>query len=213
MNLQKLLRVGAKLTVFSPPKSEIVYQAYLEAFTEEGPAISVPQKTGQRLVLHYGDPVRVRFQIGGSQSVEFRTTVVGESKSHLILAAPEAISKVQQREAVRFPIVIEVECSIGEPDARTVKMDTVDISAGGLCLRAGSSIAEGTEIWMTIPMVRQNKKRLINAEGVVIRSIVLEHRYGLEHQWALGFTKINRADQDFIVGFIFEQMAKQRPKL
>ncbi len=198
--------------VFPPQGSRTVYHSYLDDIGEDGLGITVPQKHGQPLLLHYGDQVTVRAPFG-TQYIEFTTKVVGETQSCIKLAMPSTWKQTQQRDNVRLPIVIKVECSIGDLDARTVKLHTIDLSAGGLCLRSTENIPAETEIWMTMFLEARKQKRIINAVGKVIRSTLMEHRYGIEYRCAIQYTKISRADQDFIVGFIFERTAKKRPKV
>ena len=84
-------------------------------------------------------------------------------------------------------------------------VDIVDLSAGGVALRAGSRLSVGREYYLRL----HDRKHSVDVRGTVIRSRVVERKQGLSGQWGPVYAAAMRLQEgleDRITDFICEAL-------
>lgn len=215
MDIKPLLEIGQRAALACPERDdpETVYVSRLEDLRPEAMAIAVPLRRGYLLLLREGERVRLQIPIEGA-TLEFESTVTGQAESKVrlfLIAYPRTWKRVQRRENVRLKVALRVEGRLEtETGPEEIRFCTFDISAGGMGLRSPRKLGAGTGLWLFFRIERKRAVRYIKARGEVVRTIGPDKAEGYEYRLGVKFTEIKKADQDFIVGFIFERMIEQK---
>ncbi|WP_027363312.1 flagellar brake protein [Desulfotruncus alcoholivorax] len=170
------------------------------------------------LVLRRNEQVAVRF-FSENSSFIFDTNVVGEINDNIKLYRldyPQKINRVQQRSHVRLPVIIDVEYAVLEEEekeknkkAAYKKTTTVDLSGGGMKLLTREKIEPGTKILLVISLPLKNRPELLEIKSVVVRCVKVDPNREVYHL-GIKFEDISLSQEDKIVRFVFEKMARQK---
>lgn len=207
------LRISQKIQISTKEREEW-FNSNVQDIRENVISIGIPYFKEQPLMLHRGDEVRVRF-ITESAKYSFSTRVTGEVKDNIDLyqlAYPNEISRIQQRNYVRLPVLLDVEYFFQEHDKKRVKpkkATTVDLSGGGMRIAVRERIQGNTRLVLKFTLPLQRKNENIELLSRVIRFEVIEPDRELYHL-ALVFENITYHQEDLIIRFIFEKMAQQK---
>lgn len=180
--------------------------------------IATPYLKERPLVLYRGEQVQVRFFMDDS-SYLFETRVTGEATSNIKmyrLAYPGEIERVQQRMHVRLSVVLDAEYAIPEQEEEErkkrpsfTKATTVDLSGGGMKLMVREMIKEDSLLLLKFTLPLKNKPEQLELEARVIRCIKTNPDSEL-YNLGLRFENLTFHQEDIMVRFIFEKMARQK---
>ena len=179
--------------------------------------INMPFIKERPLVLRRNEKVVVRF-FSEQSSFNFSTKVIGEVSDNIKLYRldyPQEIIRVQQRNHVRLPIILDIKYTLPEENKDNKKKiifrktTTVDLSGGGMKLLTREKIEPGTKILLVFSLPLKNRPELIEINSLVARCIKVEPDREVYHI-GIKFKDINLNQEDKIVRFIFEKMAQQK---
>ncbi|WP_333871668.1 flagellar brake protein, partial [Desulforamulus putei] len=160
------LKVGQKVTVFPMDENE-QYVSSVYDIDAGGIYIPIPYAGNRPLVLSRGQRVNVKY-IGEDSAYVFVTEAIGRKMEQdrlpmYILKHPldSDIKRIQMREFVRVPVMIEVQYAPHhEKDTATIKKAyTVDISGGGMKVAVKEPIYKGTMVLLTFTLNIKTKKK------------------------------------------------------
>lgn len=207
------LRIGQKIQVARRDRKEMFHSS-VQDLKGDAIYITMPYHQERPLVLHRDDEVTVRFTLEESGYM-FETRVLGETRDNIVLyrlARPAEITRVQQRMHVRLPVSMDVQYAVPGRDNKTVtyqKATSVNISGGGMKLAVREQIKDNTPIRLKFALPLRDKPETMELDARVIRS---EKAGSGEQLYHLGvkFENINLGQEDKIVRFVFETMARQK---
>lgn len=208
------LRIAQKIQVSRDEKTW--YNASIQNTGPNVLYITIPYLREHPLVLRRGDKVQVRFFLDDS-SYHFETQVTGEAADNIHLyrlAYPDQITRVQQRDYVRLPVMLDVEyapadAGAGAQDPAFTRATSVDISGGGMKLAVKQRVRENSSLLLRFVLPLKSKPEFLELKARVIRCIRTDSRREVYHL-GLRYESINLRQQDIIVRFIFEKMALQK---
>lgn len=212
LGIKSLLEIGSRVVVTCPQRADpdTAYVSRLEDLRPEGLAIAVPLWRGTPLLLHAGERVRLQVLVDDAH-LEFESTVRGQAECGVrlfVIAYPTRWRRVQRRENVRLRVMLPVEGYVETARGPERKhFSTFDISAGGLGLRSPHKLPPGTRVTLCFEVNRKRRSRRVDARGEVVR---VDGPARGEYRLGIRFVEIRKADQDFIVAFIFERLVEQR---
>lgn len=212
MSIKTILDIGSRVLITCPDRDDTdTYVSRLEDFRPDGIAIAVPLRRGYPLLIRDGERIRLRVPADEAY-IEFESRVIRRTESMIrlyLIEYPETWRRVQLRANVRLEETIRVE-GYSETTGEEICFDTHDLSAGGLGLRSSKKIDIGTRFWVSFRIAQKKAARRIEARGEVVRVMRADGPHGNEYRIGLKFVEIKKADQDFIVGFIFQRMSEQK---
>lgn len=209
------LRIGQKLQIRRKDAKEW-FNSAIQEIRDGYIHIMMPFLKERPLVLRRNEKVVIRF-FSEHSSFTFDTNVIGELADNIKLYRldyPQEINRVQQRDHVRLPVIIDVEYVIleekeKEKKANYKKTTTVDLSGGGMKLLTREKIEPGTLLLLVFSLPLKNRPELIEIKSLVVRCIKVEPTREVYHL-GIKFENINLSQEDKIVRYVFEKMAQQK---
>jgi c-di-GMP-binding flagellar brake protein YcgR len=174
--------------------------------------ISIPTQGPNPLILHEGDAAKVLL-ISEVSRFEFQTLVTGRRYDNIplyVLALPKEYKRIQLRDFVRIPIVLEMHYAELPEDGQApvfIPCSCLDLSGGGmrLLLKKGYHTDTGLLLKFTLPFDKYVEN--VEAMGKVVRSSLI-NSVNLYHV-GVEFIKISRRQQDLVVRFILSKLYGQ----
>lgn len=125
----------------------------------------------------------------------------------LVLAWPERVERIQRREHVRVDVAIPVEVRMLARTPRTLAAVSSNLSTGGMRLRLGEEIPNGTLLGLVI---RLRASESVECEAQVAH-VGKDDRaaQGMKHWMAVEFTRISEPVRKQITQFLFEVQREQ----
>jgi c-di-GMP-binding flagellar brake protein YcgR len=175
-------------------------------------SISIPTRDTNPLKLYEGDTAKISF-IHGQYRYEFETLVVGRRYDNIrlyVLALPKEYKRIQLRDFVRIPIVIEMYYAELPEDGQPPlfkSCDSLDLSAGGVRIFLENGYAAGTRLLLKFNLPIRTRPEKIEVMSKVVRSWQVKsvNRYHI----GLKFVEISPEQQDLIDRFIMERFSQQ----
>jgi c-di-GMP-binding flagellar brake protein YcgR len=174
--------------------------------------VLLPRLRGNVLILGPGDRVSVRF-FDESASFVFPARCLGRIGKEIPLyrlVPTGECRRVQQRRHVRLKTLLEVHYvrlpEEGGHQTAYKKAYTVDISGGGMLLAVDEPLPPGREVLLMFNLPLQQGARKMELRGRVLRLMEKEKS---KYHAALEFVDITTAQQDLIMRYIFQCMARQ----
>lgn len=213
MALIEGLQINQNIRITRMEGKEDWYLSDIQDIGKHEICISIPTKGPNPLVLNSGDLVRVSL-VSEMSRIEFETKVVGWRYDNIplyTLALPKDYKRVQLRDYVRIPIVLQVDyADLPDPGQKPVfiKCNSLDLSGGGIRLLLQKEYPADTSLLLIITIPLQARQEELEVVGRVVRSWP-DQNVKL-YQTALQFIKISRKQQDLIIRFILLKMSEQR---
>lgn len=189
------------------------YVANIQDITGYDFCISIPTKASRPLVLSNGDLLKVSF-IKGPSRYEFETKVTGWRYDNIplyALALPKEYKRVQLREFVRIPLILDVayaEVPEAGKQPEFFESNSVDLSGGGMRLLLDKEYPAGTRLILKFTLALKTGDRDLEVVGKVVRTWPDERLKC--HHTAIQFVEINRGKQDIIARYVFMKLSERR---
>lgn len=188
------------------------YVSSVQDLDENNFYISIPTQGPNSLILHNGDAAKVSLISEGSR-FEFETVMLGQHYDNIplyVLALPKEYKRIQLRDFVRLPIVLEIHfCELTENEQLPVfsRCKCLDLSGGGCRLLLKKEYPLNTRLLLKFILPIRNRTEKIEVTGKVVRTSLVERI----NQYHVGvkFEKISRRLQDLIVYFILAKLSEQ----
>lgn len=209
------IKIGQRVTIFTMDSDE-QYVSSVYDIDKKGIYVSIPFANKHPLILAHGQQVHVKY-LGEDSVYIFKTEALGRKYEQdklpmYIFRYPKEseITRVQQREFVRVPVMLDIEYAEQVADnelPQYQKVSAVDISGGGIKFAAKEHIGRGTRLLLRFSLFVKAKKKsqdfLLSAS--VVRCQLVDEEAKVYHI-SLKFTDIRPAQQDTIMAFVFERM-------
>ncbi|GAB6158009.1 PilZ domain-containing protein [Desulfotomaculum varum] len=213
MTVEKL-RIGQKITVIPTDQNENYFSTVYD-IDDRGIYVPIPFAGNHPLVLSQGQRVHVKY-MGEDSSYMFVTEAIGrkieQDKLPMYIfkhPAEGAVQRIQMREFVRVPAMLEVQyLPLPEKDRGTVKKAyTVDISGGGMKIAVKEPVPQGSTLLVCFSLYIKAKKKQqeFRLQAAAVRCKLVDEEARVYHV-GLKFLDITRAQQDLIMAFVFERM-------
>jgi c-di-GMP-binding flagellar brake protein YcgR len=189
------------------------YVSSVQDLSESEFSISIPTRGHHPLNLQRGDQVKISF-ITQASRFEFETKVTGWHYDNIPMYAlllPKKMKRVQLREFVRIPIMMDAYYAEVPGDGEEpvfVKCASLDLSGGGMKLLLQKDYPAGAKLIIKFNIPSKNGVEEMEVTGSVIRNWPAENSNS--YQVAIQFLKISRRQQDAIVRFVLAKMSEQR---
>lgn len=214
MASQHGIEVNQNIRVTRAGYEEDWYVSSVQDISNHDFCISVPTQGQSPLVLHNGDIVKISLVSEKMARIEFETKVIGWRYDNIplyVLALPKDSKRIQLRNFVRIPVMLEVYFSEnveGDHQPAFTKCTSLDISGGGIRLLLRQEYPAGTRLNLRILIPLNNRTEEVEVVGRVVRSWP-DKNVNL-YQTAIQFTEISRKHEDLIVRFVLSKMSQQR---
>jgi len=174
--------------------------------------ITIPYQKTNPLILDKGDQVIVNIVLQGAR-IEFKTILLGRQVDNIplyVLSWPDDYNRVQDRKFVRLPVIMDIfyaEVPKEGESPQYIKSSAQDISGGGVRMLIKNMYEAGTVLLMKFDLLMGDKSEEIAVSGKVVRSGKIS---ATAISAAVEFTNITNRQQDIIVRFILNKLAKSR---
>ncbi|WP_188206033.1 flagellar brake protein [Alkalibacillus aidingensis] len=217
-----MFSVGMKLTIETFIDNEVkeTFQATIVDLTKKKIFMDFPinQDTGRTGYFLEGSQIRVSF-ISKGVVYRFQTEIKGRKKLTIpVLEIPypkkDELIKIQRRKFVRIDKSLDIAIYSLERDIEPLISRTIDISGGGVAVRADTcQFEQGEELDIMIVLpVEINHYAYLSMKGEVISYTVID---GLETTYKLSikFKSIKEETQEKIIKYCFDEQLERRRKL
>ncbi|QGT99186.1 hypothetical protein SYNTR_0593 [Candidatus Syntrophocurvum alkaliphilum] len=182
----------------------------IEEITEENIHISVPMKKGRIVPIRVGQTIEIVLN-HKNDTFAFISNILAREKEPipvLIIKKPTNFKKIQRREYVRLPVMLNIKIfdQRGEDFSDGT---TVDISAGGALINTKASLEESDIVKIQIELPNRTP---VLCKAKVIRLLEKPRTKGETCKVALEYHDISQSDRDKIFNFIFEKQREWRKK-
>jgi len=207
------IKINQNIRVTRTEGEEDWYISDIQDIGKHDISISIPTKGSNPLVLNSGDLVKISL-VSETSRIEFKTKVVEWRFDNIplyALALPKDFKRVQLRDYVRIPIILEVNyADLPDPGQKPVfiKCNSLDLSGGGIRLLLQKEYPADTSLLLKITIPLPARQEELEVVGRVVRSWP-DQNVKL-YQTALQFIKISRKQQDLIIRFILTKMSERR---
>lgn len=185
-------------------RNDVKYKSKIQNITNENIFIDIPLYNNDYLILQNAETVRITTY--GKERIVFRLDceVIGRAIDGNIrvykLAKPHIIKKIQRRNYVRVKITRIIKCI---KEDRNFDSLLLDLSGGGMRLKASKELIQGDEI---IAVINNNQKE-VTVKGKIVR---IEDDSDLKYNIiGVEFIEIHNKEREAIIQIVFEIMRKQ----
>ncbi|MCF8009910.1 MAG: PilZ domain-containing protein [Clostridiales bacterium] len=192
------------------------YVTSVEKKESGGFYIGLPYQSSKPLILIAGDTVACKFS-GQDSTYSFSTRVINQVKDQItmyILAFPETIERVQQRNFVRVPVTLPVKYAVEQDKGKKNKFKnatSIDLSSGGMKLAVKEYLNYNTILYLVFELEVNKKLTTFEVMGRIVRveAVKIGENYYIYHL-GVKFLELSRAVQDKIMAYLFSLMARQK---
>lgn len=208
--------IGKKIVIKRKLEDQY-FAANIQNLDQQAIYITRPYLGERPLILMGNEPVEVRYIVENGV-LEFEANYLGthkETESLLLykisMPAPEDVKRIQLRNFVRVPVLMDVEYLL--PGSEAVYQGTaVDLSAGGMKLATKHKLPVEEIITLYFKITKGKKPLNIQLQARVVRTERVETDVKLYHS-GLQFLGVNRALEETLVRFVFKKQREQLRKL
>lgn len=206
------LYLGQKIMVSALPDGE-PFKSMIQELDDKKLAFSLPFKSGQYLLLHEGDKVKVEF-VHKDAVYSFIGEILERKKvnnvSLLVLPRPTLLSRRQRRQYVRLPLVMPLQIRVAKEDSseKVIRGKVVDLSGGGLQFVSKEALPVNTEVTFTLPLGAGEKGKQHLAVKCVINWVFVD-RATKDVRIGIQFAGISEAEREQIIAYIFRELRKR----
>jgi len=191
---------------------EEYYISALQDIKEKEISIAIPYRAGIPLALRAGDRVVVNFA-GENEAFRFSTTVLGRRSDRIplySLAFPETIERVQRREHVRAPVMLEAGIAevIPGKEWNFEQARSLDISAGGMKIFSPKPYPVNTILMVRFTLPKKGNAARMTVKAKVVRQDAVLTDGRRSYLLGVRFVDITSRQQDEIFSFIFSKMTE-----
>ncbi|MEG6617312.1 PilZ domain-containing protein [Peptococcaceae bacterium 1198_IL3148] len=210
-------KLGQKITVtrVNDHKDEHFYST-IQNVTNGEIYIDIPYQGDTPLVLTHHEQINVKY-VSQNGAFTFTASFLGVHKETEVLnfyrigaPAEQDIKKIQLREFVRVPMMLDVEYYL-QGDETKYKGTTVDLSAGGMRLASKNELQKNQVLDLYFTINKKNRVTDISLKGQVVRCELIDQQMNLYHA-GLKFLNITRWLEETLVSFVFEKQIDQLRK-
>lgn len=180
----------------------------IEEITTDYLHISVPMVRGELLPLRIGTKVKINFA-NKDNAYYFNSIIVDRKNDRipiLIIKKPENFIKIQRRQWVRVPAIIDIHFKAqkhqDDEKVEQYKGSTIDISGGGMLFYTSDPVENGQVLDIKIDLP---DRQSLFCKAKIIRILEKASEKGKKNKAILEYTDINEGDRDKLVNFIFEK--------
>jgi len=212
MTVEKWIKINQSIKVSRDEKVLDWYDSNIQDVQKGKFYITIPYQKASPLILAKGDRVIVNIILQGAR-VEFNSTLLGRHVDNIPLYAlswPDSYNRVQDRKFVRLPVIIDIfyaEVPQEGESPQYIKSSAQDISGGGVRMLVNKMYEAGTVLLLKFHLPIGDKSQEIAVSGRVVRSCETGARAA---SVAVEFTNVTNRQQDIIVRYIFNKLAKSR---
>lgn len=213
MAAQPGIQINQNIRVTRAEGEEDWYVSSVQDMNDNDFCISVPTRGPNPMVLNSGDSVKISF-VSEMSRLEFETKVVGWRYDNIplyVLALPKEYKRIQLREFVRIPVVLETYYSEIPEEGRQpvfIRCNSLDMSGGGIRLLLNKDYPANTRLMLKFTLPLKARPEEIEVLCRVVRSWPDQNTK--LYQTAVQFVKISNRQQDSIVRFILMKMSEQK---
>jgi len=215
MPVEKWIKINQSIRVSRDQKELDWYDSNIQDVQKRKFYITIPYQKASPLILTKGDTVIVNIILQGAR-VEFKSILLGRHVDNIPLYAlswPDSYNRVQDRKFVRLPVIIDVfyaEVPQEGNNPQFIKTFAQDISGGGIRMLVNKRYEAGTVLLLKFNLPIGDKSQEIAVSGRVVRFCETDV---LAAGVAVEFTDVTNRQQDIIVRYIFDRLAKSRKRL
>jgi len=203
------------------PAEDFYYHTWVWKVLPQSIQVLMPKNSGRYFLPQDGSLVRVRF-VSGEALYSFMTNVAGKTSAGaeplLVMNKPERLNRIQRRDYYRHPVLLKAEYSLiadidksghaGHGD--WVRAYTLDVSGGGLRFASEKRLREGIALQMRLylPARKEEPSETVEMAGEIIRAFPRRSK-GDQYVYCLQFSRIEEAQRDRIIRFIFADVRKR----
>jgi c-di-GMP-binding flagellar brake protein YcgR len=210
------LEIGKKIAVRKKLDGNKNFSATIQNLEQHAIYITQPYNGENPLILMRNEQVEVKYVTENGAFV-FSSAYLGMHQETEVLRlykisvpADKDVKKVQLRNFVRVPLMIDVEYLL--PDSEEVHKGTaVDLSAGGMRLATKNKLSINQTVNLYFKITKRKKPYDIRLRARVVRTELIDQQINLYHS-GLQFLDVNRGFEDSLVCFVFEKQMEQLRK-
>lgn len=212
MTVEQWIKINQSIRVSRDMKELDWFDSNIQDVQKGKFYITVPYQKANPLILGKGDQVIVNIVLQGAR-VEFKSALLGRRVDNIplyILSWPDDYNRVQDRKFVRLPVIMDIfyaEVPKEGESPRYIKSSLQDISGGGVRMLVKNMHEAGTVLMMKFNLLIGEKTEEIAVSGKVVRSSKIS---ATAISAAVEFINITNRQQDIIVRFILNKLAKSR---
>lgn len=214
MSVEKWIKINQSIRVSRDGEKPDWYDSNIQDIQDGKFYITIPYQKTNPLVLARGDRVIVSIVMQGAK-IEFHSTVLGRHIDNIPLYAlnmPDSYNRVQDRKFVRLPVVMDIYYAEVPPEGGSpqyIRASVQDISGGGVRMAADKIYESGTELLLKFYLPLAGQLEEINVSGKVVRSCEAGATVASQ---AVEFIRVTRKQQDIIMRYILDKLAKSRKR-
>jgi c-di-GMP-binding flagellar brake protein YcgR len=206
------IQINQAILVTRADSNDDWYVSKVQDLDDNNFCISIPTQGSSPLILNNRDAVKVSLIFKGAR-FEFETLILGRRYDNIqlyVLALPKEYKRIQLRDFVRLPIVLEMYYAELPEDGQLpvfVGCSCLDLSGGGIRLLLKKGYQIGTRLLLKFPLPFRNHSVDLEAMGKVVRSSLIVN-INLYHV-SVTFENISCRQQDLIVRFVLTRLSEQ----
>lgn len=217
-----LLRPNQRLEILLMDGSTETYQSRIEEVGEDRLTLAMPMSKGRPILLYEGSSFNGRMPCHGGMYV-FASTFLDKAITPLpvwVVSLPRDVRKVQQRSFVRVSARVETNITYVEPPApgsaqaptaRTLQLETKDISGGGVGLISKVPLKHGQKVRLQLYLPVDGAENRLELLGSVSRCE--RPQADLPVFWlGIRYEDIQEADRQKIIRYVFKKQLEERQK-
>ncbi|MDF9407010.1 MAG: Flagellar brake protein YcgR [Pelotomaculum sp. PtaB.Bin013] len=212
MTVEQWIKINQSIRVSRDMKEPDWFDSNIQDVQKGKFYITIPYQKANPLILSKGDRVIVNIVLQGAR-IEFISAMLGRRVDNIPLYSlswPDDYNRVQDRKFVRLPVIMDIfyaEVPKEGESPRYIKSSVQDISGGGVRMLVKNIYEAGTALLMKFNLLLGDKSEEIAVSGKVVRSGKIS---ATAISAAVEFTNITNRQQDIIVRFILNRLAKSR---
>lgn len=192
-----------------------LYKSDIQNITEKYLSISIPIKEGKYIPLRIGERISALYYDEDNSIYKFNTEVIGRTVDGVPLIhieLPYEFVKVQRRNFVRIPVLIDVECALikinekplesGKNNIEFFDALSIDLSGGGIKIVTNKEINCGDKLIINISLEDES----VSVEGKVVRITKNEDKNNV---CGITFINMDKKTREKIIKYVFKVMRIQ----
>lgn len=213
-----IFKINQRLLIaLSNKPDSIQYHSRIEDITDTHMIIAMPMSKGYPVLL-WTDSCFYGRALADDAVYAFTSTFINKSITPFpiwVVSLPRDVRRIQQRDFVRFNVVLPVEMTIlpdegssEETEPMTELVSTKDISGGGIQLIVKEPLPHGTRLQLSFELPEFGS---IQVAGKVVR--VDQSPADRQVYWlGVRFVDVHDSVSNKIIKFIFKKQLEQRQK-
>lgn len=214
--MMETLEIGKKIAVSRKMDGDKFFSATIQNIEPQAIYITQPYSGETPLILMRNEQVEVKY-VAENGAFLFSSAYLGMHQEtealrlyKISVPAAEDVKRVQLRNFVRVPLIIDVEYLLHDSE-EVHKGTAVDLSAGGMRLATGNKLPVNKNVNLYFKITKRKQPYDVRLRARVVRTELIDQQIKLYHS-GLQFLEVNRALEDTLVSFVFEKQMEQLRK-